>query len=70
MLVNCEYRRKNAGCLAQYLLLNWHSKIEAAFDVPKEHLHLVSSFPRSVFGYVVHYVRILLVYQILVLVTA
>ncbi len=51
----------------QNTLLNMRSKIESVFDYLKEHLHLVSSFPRSVFGYLVHYIRILLGYQILAL---
>lgn len=51
----------------QHLLLSQRSKIEAVFDVLKEHLHLVSSFPRSPFGYLVHYIRILLGYQIMAL---
>ena len=54
----------------QQLLLARRSKIEAVFDLLKEHLHLVSSFPRSVFGYLVHYVRILLGYQIMALAAA
>ena len=48
-------------------LLNQRSKIETVFDYLKEHLHLVSSFPRSVMGYLVHYVRVLLSYQIMAL---
>ncbi|MBI2120892.1 MAG: IS982 family transposase [Parcubacteria group bacterium] len=51
----------------QIELLNIRSKIESVFDYLKEHLHLVSSFPRSVSGYLVHYVRILLAYQIMAL---
>lgn len=51
----------------QHLLLRHRSKIEAVFDVLKNHLSLVTSFPRSVMGYLVHYVRILLGYQILAL---
>ena len=51
-------------------LLNQRSKIESVFDYLKEHLHLVSSFPRSMNGYLVHYVRILLAYQIMALVHA
>lgn len=51
----------------QIHLLNQRSKIEAVFDILKEHLQIVTSFPRSVFGYLVHYVRILLGYQILAL---
>jgi hypothetical protein len=47
----------------QKKLLDARSKIECVFDYLKEHLHLVTSFPRSVAGYFVHYVRILLGYQ-------
>jgi len=46
-------------------LLFLKSKIEAGFDYLKEHMHLVSSFPRSINGYILHYMRILLSYQIL-----
>lgn len=48
----------------QFILLNMRSKIESAFDYLKEHLHLVTSFPRSPLGYLLHYIRILLGYQI------
>lgn len=48
-------------------LLNQRSKIESMFDYLKEHLHMVSSFPRSLAGYVLHYVRVLLSYQIMAL---
>ncbi len=47
----------------QHLLLTLQPKIEATFDYLKEHKYLVSSFPRSVKGYFVHYLRILLSYQ-------
>lgn len=47
----------------QELLLKARPKIECAFDYLKEHMHLVSSFPRSVMGYLFHYLRILLAYQ-------
>lgn len=47
----------------QVALLSMRSKIESVFDILKEHLHLVSSFPRSVAGYFVHYLRVLLGYQ-------
>jgi hypothetical protein len=53
----------------QHALLSHRSKIESTFDILKNHLHLVTSFPRSVFGYLTHYVRILLGYQILALAT-
>lgn len=48
-------------------LLNLRSRIESVFDYLKEHLHLVSSFPRSLGGYLLHYVRILLGYQTMAL---
>jgi hypothetical protein len=47
----------------QELLLKARPKIECAFDYLKEHMHLVSSFPRSVAGYLFHYLRVLLAYQ-------
>lgn len=47
----------------QEKLLNARGKIECTFDRLKEHLPLVSSFPRSLDGYMLHYVRILLGYQ-------
>lgn len=50
----------------QHLLLLYRPKIESVFDYLKNHLHLVTSFPRSVAGYVLHYLRILLGYQLLV----
>jgi hypothetical protein len=51
----------------QNALLNWRSKIESVFDYLKNHLHLVSSFPRSMSGYLIHYLRILVSYQIMAL---
>jgi hypothetical protein len=48
----------------QYLLLQARPKVECSFDYLKQHLFLESSFPRSVVGYFVHYVRILLSYQL------
>lgn len=33
----------------------------------KQHLHVQSSFPRSVQGYALHYLRVLLGYQLLML---
>lgn len=57
-------QRKKMMAGWQHLLLNARSKIEAVFDILKEHLHLATSFPRSIAGYLFHYVRILLAYQI------
>jgi len=48
----------------QEALLNARAKIECVFDELKEHLNIVSSFPRSVKGYLMHYIRILLAYQV------
>lgn len=50
----------------QQTLLKVRPKIESVFDFLKEHLHLVTSFPRSVKGYLFHYLRILLGYQLMV----
>lgn len=48
----------------QKILLARRSAIESVFDYVKEHLHLVTSFPRSVFGYLAHYAMVLLGYQL------
>ena len=47
----------------QQVLLAMRAKVECTFDALKEHLPLVSSFPRSVNGYLLHYVRVILGYQ-------
>lgn len=56
-----QKRKLMAGWQKQ--LLGLRSKIEASFDELKEHLGLVTSFPRSIKGYFVHYLRVLLGYQ-------
>lgn len=48
-------------------LLSERSRIESVFDVLKEHLNLVTSFPRSIKGYLTHYIRVLLGYQFMAL---
>lgn len=48
----------------QNMLLNLRSTIESTFDILKEHMHLVTSFPRSIRGYFLHYVRVLIGYQL------
>ena len=59
-----HYRQKSQIMAAwQQKLLTARVKVECTFDYLKEHLNLVSSFPRSVNGYMLHYVRILLGYQ-------
>lgn len=49
----------------QKSLLSQRSCIESVFDYLKEHLHLVTSFPRSVYGYLAHYAMVLLGYQVM-----
>lgn len=48
----------------QHLLLTLRPKIEAVFSALKERAYFVTSFPRSIQGYFVHYVRVLLGYQL------
>ena len=60
-------QRKQLLTKSQWKLLKRRPKIETVFDYLKEHLHLQSSFPRSMQGYALHYLRILLGYQLLVL---
>jgi hypothetical protein len=60
-------QRKKIMADWQKFLLRRRTKIETVFDRLKEHLHLVSSFPRSIHGYLLHYVSVLLGYQILAL---
>lgn len=55
---------KKIATLWQNFLLNWRSKVESNFDILKNHLHLVTSFPRSVKGFLFHYTRVLLGYQV------
>lgn len=58
--------KQNKKVMAEWqkLLLNFRSKIESVWDLLKEHKKLVTSFPRSLTGYLVHYLRILIAYQI------
>lgn len=60
-------QKKKIATQEQIQLLNIRSKVECVFDYLKEHLHLVSSFPRSVTGYALHYARVLLSYQVMAL---
>ena len=52
--------RKNMKVLATVYhrkLLNLRSKVETVFSVLKERYHIVISLPRSVNGYLAHYIR-------------
>ncbi len=60
-------QRKKMMTAWQHLFLKVRSKIESVFDFLKEHLQLVSSFLRSTRGYLLHYVRVLLGYQVMML---
>lgn len=60
-------QKKQLMTESQRKLLRRRPKIETVFDYLKEHLHLQTSFPRSVHGYAVHYTRVLLGYQLLML---
>lgn len=57
-------QNKKVATLWQIFLLRTRPKIESVWDILKEHFHLVSSLPRSVMGYIFHYLRILLAYQL------
>jgi len=58
-------QRKGIFARWQLALLHARPKIECLFDYLKEHLLLVTSFPRSVQGYALHYMRTILAYQLL-----
>ncbi len=60
-------QKKKVMARWQHLLLMARPKIESVFDYLKEHMYFVTSFPRSVKGYLFHYLRILLGYQLMVL---
>lgn len=47
----------------QYALLRTRQRIEGVIDYLKEHLNLVSSFPRSPEGFILHYLLVLVTYQ-------
>lgn len=72
LVITPAWPKQNRSLLAQWqqALLALRSGIEARFDQLKEHLHLVSSFPRSATGYLLHYLRILLGYQVMALMNA
>lgn len=50
----------------QRLLLRARPKVECVFDYLKNHLSLVTSFPRSIKGYFFNYLRTLVAYQFMV----
>lgn len=58
-------QKKQLLTKSQLKLLRRRPKIETVFDYLKEHLHLQTSFPRSMQGYALHYLRVLFGYQLL-----
>lgn len=56
-------QKRKIATLWQNILLSLRPKVEAAFGILKEHFSLVSSFPRSISGYILHYLRVILSYQ-------
>lgn len=58
-------QKKQILTKSQLKLLRRRPKIETVFDYLKQHLHLQTSFPRSMQGYALHYLRVLLGYQLL-----
>lgn len=59
-------QNKKLASKLQIRLLHVRQKIECLFDYLKQHLHMVTSFPRSVNGYLLNYLRNLLAYQVMV----
>lgn len=57
-------QKKKLTSKAQIALLRAREKIECVFDYLKNHLNLVTSFPRSLNGYLLNYLRNLLGYQV------
>jgi hypothetical protein len=61
-------KRKNMKTMAgdwQNKVMNMRSRIETVFDVLKERYNLVTSSPRSISGYLAHYIRCLFGYIVL-----
>jgi hypothetical protein len=58
-------QRKQLLTRSQWKLLKRRPKIETVFDYLKQQLHLQTSFPRSMQGYALHYLRVLFGYQLL-----
>lgn len=57
-------QKRKISSKIQIDLLHIREKIECVFDYLKNHLSLVTSFPRSIGGYFLNYIRVLLGYQV------
>jgi IS5 family transposase len=65
VLITCL--RKNMKKIATYLdicLLNLRSRVEVLFSILKERLGLETSLPRSVNGYLAHYIHVIFGYMV------
>lgn len=69
IFVAYPHPKQNQKLLAKWqkFLLDARSKIECVWDQLKEHMRLVTSFPRSAAGYLVHYLPIIIGYQLSVM---
>jgi len=59
--------RKNMKKMASYLdicLLNLRSRVEVIFSILKERLNLETSLPRSINGYISHYIHVIFGYVV------
>lgn len=62
LLTAIRSNMKGIGAMWQQKVLNMRSTVEQCFSVMKTRLNLISSLPRSVNGYLAHYVRTLFMY--------
>jgi hypothetical protein len=56
---------KTLATIWQNKCMNMRSRIETVFDVLKERHKLITSLPRSLHGYLAHYIRCLFGYMVL-----
>lgn len=64
LLTPLRKNMKGLASLEQTQQFSWRSIIETVFSVLKDRLGLVTSLPRSLDGYLSHYVLVLLAYQL------
>ena len=64
LLTPLRKNMKGIASLAELQALKARGLIESVFSVLKERLGLVSSLPRSIAGYLAHYIHTLLAYQL------
>ncbi len=58
----CRVTMKKIATKFDIHLLNLRNRVEGVFSVLKDRLNLVTSLPRSITGYIAHYVRVLFGY--------